>query len=73
MVTNAADQPSLSVQLRSTSETGLFEKDANALMCEFVAVLRMNGFRFREIKIKIRFRDVYALIARALQVHLDVP
>jgi hypothetical protein len=31
----------------------------------------MNGFEGREFNAKLCGRDAYALIARALQVHLD--
>ena len=38
---------------------------------ELVAVLGMDGFKGRELNAKLRRWDIYALIARALQVHLD--
>src|SRR5580704_6433237 len=37
---------------------------------EFVAALGMDGFKGRELNDKLRGRDIYALIARALEVHL---
>ena len=38
---------------------------------EFVAALGVDGFQGRELNAKLRGRDIYALIARTLQVHLD--
>ena len=39
----------------------ILEKTANGLVCELIAVLGMNAFPFREMKVKIRCRDAYAL------------
>jgi hypothetical protein len=40
-------------------------------VAELVVVLGMDGFKGRELNAKLRGRDIYTLIARTLQVHLD--
>lgn len=50
---------------------GFFEKGAKGLVCEFVAVLSMDGFVSREMKVKVGWRDAHALIALAFKMHLD--
>lgn len=47
------------------------QQRAERIPGELVAVLGMDGFKGREFNCKLRGRDLYALIARALQVHLD--
>jgi hypothetical protein len=38
---------------------------------KLVAAFGMDGLRSREFKAELRGGDIYALIARALEVHLD--
>ncbi|MGA8671001.1 MAG: hypothetical protein WB679_14050 [Terracidiphilus sp.] len=43
----------------------------NALVCELIAILGVNGFASHEVKIKVRVLDPYILLLCALKVHLD--
>src|ERR1700728_2500939 len=52
-------------------KAGIIQQGAERFPGEFIAVLGMDGFKGRELNAKLRGRDIYALIARALQVHLD--
>src|SRR5580698_7950147 len=49
----------------------IIQQGAERFPGEFVAALGMDGFKGRESNAKLRGRDIYALLARALQVHLD--
>ena len=49
----------------------IIQQGAERILGELVAVLGMDGFKGREFNAKLRGRDIYTLIARALQVHLD--
>ena len=49
----------------------LLEKASNALICELIAILGVNGFAWHEVKIKVCVLDTYMLLSRALKVHLD--
>ncbi len=49
----------------------IIQQGAKRFRGELVAALGMDGFKGRKLKAKLRGRDIYALIARALQVHLD--
>src|SRR5579863_9202383 len=55
----------------SNLETNLFEQATNALVCELVTILGVNGFALHEVKIKVRLLDTYILLLPALEVHLD--
>ena len=55
----------------SDLKTDLFEKASNALVCELITILGVNGFAPHEVKIKVRVLDAYILLLRALEVHLD--
>jgi hypothetical protein len=55
----------------SDLKTDLVEKASNALVCELVTILGVNGFAWQEVKIKVRVLDTYILLLRALEVHLD--
>jgi hypothetical protein len=48
----------------------IIQQGAERIPGELVAVLGMDGFKGRESNAKLRRWDIYALIARALQVHL---
>ena len=52
-------------------KTDPFEKASNAMVCELVTILGVNGFARHEVKIKVREFDAYILLLRALEVHLD--
>jgi hypothetical protein len=52
-------------------KTDLFEKASNALVCELVTIFGVNGFLWHKVKVKVRVLDVYMLLLRALEVHLD--
>ena len=49
----------------------IIQQGAKRTPGELVAVLGMDGFKGRELNTKLRGRDIYTLIARTLQVHLD--
>ncbi len=51
-------------------KTGIIQQGIERLPGEFVAVLGMDGFKGCELNAKLRGWDIYALIARALQMHL---
>jgi hypothetical protein len=55
----------------SDLKTDISEKRSNAAVCELITILGVNGFALREVKIKVRGLDTYALLLRALEVHLD--
>ena len=55
----------------SDLKTDLFEKSSNALVCELVTILGVNGFAWHEVKIEVRVLDTCILLLRALEVHLD--
>ena len=52
-------------------KAGIVQQRAERILGELVAVLGMDGFKGREWNTKLRRWDIYALIARALQMHLD--
>jgi len=49
----------------------IIQQRSERFLGEFVAAFGMDGFKGRELKAKLRGRDIYTLIARTLQVHLD--
>jgi hypothetical protein len=51
-------------------EASVVQQGAERFRREFVAALGMDGFKGRELDAKLRGRNIYTLIARALQVHL---
>src|ERR1700677_2181228 len=55
----------------SSLKPGVAEKRSNALVCELITILGVNGFAWHEVKIKVRVLDTYILLLRALEVHLD--
>ena len=59
-----------SVQVCSIAKPASSNKAPSVFSSELVAVLGMDGFEGRELNAQLRCWDIYALIARALQVHL---
>jgi hypothetical protein len=55
----------------SDLEIDLIEKASNGPICEFITILGVNGFAWDEVNIKARVLDIYILLLRALEVHLD--
>ncbi len=55
----------------SNLKTDISEKHSNALVCELITILGVNGFAGHEVKIKVRVLDTYILLLRAFEVHLD--
>jgi hypothetical protein len=55
----------------SDVKTDLFEQATNALVCELITILGVNGFALHEVNIKVCVLDAYMLLSRALEVHLD--
>jgi len=53
----------------SDLKTDLFKKALNALVCELVTILGVNGFAWHEVKIKVRVLDTYILLLHALEVY----
>jgi hypothetical protein len=49
----------------------IIQQGAEPLLAEIEAALGVDGFKGSELNAELRGPDIYALIARALQVHLD--
>ncbi len=49
----------------------IIQQSVERFLGELVAALGMDSFESRELNAKFRRRDIYPLIARALQVHLN--
>ena len=63
--------PGMKIEMCIRDRAGIIQQRAKRTLAELVAVLGMDGFKGRELKAKLRGRDIYTLIARTLQVHLD--